>query len=100
MLRYIGQRYGDPIGAWRHEQNFGWYKDGTNFVPNDGPAYLHRGEAVIPAAKNQGAPYQSGPAVFHLYDADGALLGSMRGIAQHETAGALTAIADRGSYNG
>jgi hypothetical protein len=77
------------------------YETGTNFVPNDGPAFLHRGEAVIPAAKNnQGAPYQSGPAVFHLYDADGALLGSMRGIAQHETAGALTAIADRGSYNG
>jgi hypothetical protein len=40
------------------------YATGTNFVPNDGPAYLHRGEAVIPAKVNQGAPYQSrGPLV-------------------------------------
>jgi hypothetical protein len=63
-LSYIKQRYGDPLGAYRHEQQFGWYKDGTNFVPNDGPAYLHRGEAVVPAAKNQGAPFQSrGPLV-------------------------------------
>jgi hypothetical protein len=28
MLRYIGQRYVDPIGAWRHEQQFGWYDQG------------------------------------------------------------------------
>lgn len=30
------------------------YKQGTPFVPNDGPAYLHKGEAVIPAFANGG----------------------------------------------
>jgi TP901 family phage tail tape measure protein len=66
IMKYIQQRYIDPIGAWRHEQSMGWYKDGTNYVPNDGPAYLHRGEAVVPASKNQGAPYQSGPMTIQL----------------------------------
>jgi hypothetical protein len=28
MLNYIAQRYGDPIAAWAHEQNFGWYRRG------------------------------------------------------------------------
>ena len=28
---------------------------GTNYVPNDGPAYLHQGEAVIPKAYNPAA---------------------------------------------
>lgn len=27
-LRYIAQRYGDPIGAYAHEQRFGWYDQG------------------------------------------------------------------------
>lgn len=35
------------------------YEKGTNFVPNDQLAYLHKGEAVIPAKYNQGAVYQS-----------------------------------------
>src|SRR5690625_3822909 len=29
------------------------YKRGTNYVPEDGPAFLHRGEAVIPREFNQ-----------------------------------------------
>ena len=32
------------------------YASGTNYVPNDGLAYLHQGEAVIPKKYNQ--PYQ------------------------------------------
>lgn len=34
------------------------YALGTNYVPNDGLAYLHQGEAVIPKKYNQ--PYQQG----------------------------------------
>jgi SLT domain-containing protein len=37
------------------------YRDGTNYVPSDQFALLHKGEAVIPAAQNQGAPWQGGP---------------------------------------
>ena len=34
------------------------YEQGTNYVPNNGLAYLHQGEAVIPRKYNQ--PYQQG----------------------------------------
>ena len=33
------------------------YEQGTNYVPNDGLAYLHQGEAVVP--KKYNTPYQS-----------------------------------------
>ena len=32
------------------------YEQGTNYVPNDGLAYLHQGEAVVP--KKYNTPYQ------------------------------------------
>ena len=35
-----------------------YYERGTNYVPSDGLAYLHQGEAVIPAKYNK--PYQQG----------------------------------------
>ena len=43
------------------------YEQGTNYVPNNGLAYLHKGEAVIPAKYNegigvQGAAYQQNAA--------------------------------------
>ncbi|MFD1416799.1 tape measure protein [Oceanobacillus jeddahense] len=51
--------------TWRRDLPYGrrgWgprggrkYKQGTNYVPEDGPAYLHKGEAVIPAAYNRPA---------------------------------------------
>lgn len=49
--------------TWRRDLPYGrrgWgprggrkYKQGTNYVPEDGPAYLHKGEAVVPAKYNQ-----------------------------------------------
>lgn len=49
--------------TWRRDLPYGrrgWgprggrkYKQGTNYVPEDGPAYLHKGEAVIPAEYNK-----------------------------------------------
>jgi TP901 family phage tail tape measure protein len=61
-LNYIASAYGDPIGAARHEAQFGWYGNGTNYVPSNQLAFLHKGEAVVPASRNQGAPYKA-PAV-------------------------------------
>ena len=40
---------------------FPQYEQGTNYVPNDGLAYLHQGEAVIP--KKYNTPYQQGLSV-------------------------------------
>lgn len=37
------------------------YEQGTNYVPNDGLAYLHQGEAVVP--KKYNTPYQQGLSV-------------------------------------
>lgn len=40
------------------------YERGTNFVPSDQLAFLHKGEAVIPAHLNQqGKPYQGGQGI-------------------------------------
>ncbi|GIO25091.1 tape measure protein [Oceanobacillus sp. J11TS1] len=43
-----GKRGWGPTGGRK-------YKQGTNYVPEDGPAYLHKGEAVIPAEYNRPA---------------------------------------------
>lgn len=39
-----------PVDQWLKPTTS--YKDGTDFVPETGPALLHKGEAVIPAEKN------------------------------------------------
>lgn len=33
MLNYIRQRYGNPMAAWAHEMNFGWYDKGGKLPP-------------------------------------------------------------------
>jgi hypothetical protein len=66
-MSYIASTYGDPNGAWAHEQKYHWYGKGTNYVPNDGPAMLHRGEAVIPARYNRGGSAGTGDVHLHLH---------------------------------
>lgn len=49
-LRYAKGRYGSNLSALG--QGHG-YKQGTNFVPEDQPAFLHKGESVIPKEYNK-----------------------------------------------
>lgn len=51
-----GAGHGAPVPGVNTGHGFGGpqYAQGTNYVPNDGWAYLHRAEAVIPAAYNRG----------------------------------------------
>jgi cell wall-associated NlpC family hydrolase len=48
-LNYIRGRYGDPAGAWAHEQSNNWYSSGISEVVGDQLAHLHGGEMVLNA---------------------------------------------------
>lgn len=54
-LKYIAAAYGNPTNAYAAWQSRSphWYKQGTPWVPDDQLAFLHRGEAVIPADENR-----------------------------------------------
>lgn len=56
-----GQRWGFNLEKIDIPRFVPKYEQGTNYVPNDGLAYLHQGEAVIPKKYNQ--PYQQGLSV-------------------------------------
>lgn len=49
-------------GDWSWKAKYASFDVGTNYVPNDGFAYIHKGEAIIPADENvfakQGAAWQ------------------------------------------
>ena len=53
-----GQRYGFNLQPIEIPRFVPQYEQGTNYVPNNGLAYLHEGEAVIPKKYNQ--PLETG----------------------------------------
>lgn len=56
-LKYIARSYGSPANAYAKwsSRSPHWYEKGTPWVPNDQLAYLHKGEAVVPAEVNRRA---------------------------------------------
>lgn len=54
-LKYIAGSYGSPLNAFSKwsSRSPHWYEKGTPWVPNDQLAYLHKGEAVVPAQVNR-----------------------------------------------
>lgn len=56
-----GQKWGFNLEKIDIPRFYPQYEQGTNYVPNDGLAYLHQGEAVIP--KKYNTPYQQGLSV-------------------------------------
>ena len=57
LSQYIGITI-PRVGKVTIERFVPQYEQGTNYVPSDGLAYLHQGEAVVPKKYNQ--PYQQG----------------------------------------
>lgn len=75
------------------------YDQGGILPPGFTMAYNGTGKSeTIRTAEQEAA--LSGPSVFHLYDSDGVLMGTMRGQAEAAATGALSAVLDRGRYNG
>jgi len=66
-INYANARYGSAPRGWDRP---GGYKQGTPWVPNDQLAFLHKGEAVIPASVNRRLPASmpsSGSTVVNVY---------------------------------
>jgi TP901 family phage tail tape measure protein len=51
-IRYTMARYGSGPAGW---DRVGGYKLGTNYVPEDQLAYVHKGEKIIPAGMGSGS---------------------------------------------
>ena len=60
LAKETGQRIGNFVSGngWKTNSEIASYAVGTNYVPSDGLAYLHKGEAVIPAKYNEGMSTQ------------------------------------------
>jgi hypothetical protein len=51
-IEYMRDRYGSPNAAAAFWAAHHWYQDGTPFVPETGPAVLHKGERVLTEREN------------------------------------------------
>lgn len=97
-LNYIKNRYGSPTKAKSFWRRNNWYADGGEVAPKpllfDKGGYLPEGLNLV--QNNTGAPEPlmrmngGGGMTFNLIDADGVLIGTMRGVAADEAAYAST----------
>ena len=97
-LNYIKNRYGSPTKAKAFWRRNNWYADGGEVAPKpllfDKGGYLPEGLNLV--QNNTGAPEPlmrmngGGGMTFNLIDADGVLIGTMRGVAADEAAYAST----------
>jgi hypothetical protein len=100
-IQYMVDRYSSPNGAASFWQGHHWYDGGGYLMPGLTMAYNGTGKPErIRTAEQEAALSSGGDATFHIYDTDGVLMGTMRGHAESAAATALTAVAQRGGYNG
>jgi hypothetical protein len=52
-VRVLMEQVNQNMQAQNENMGIPSYQTGTSFVPNDGPAFLHRGEAVLTAEENR-----------------------------------------------
>jgi hypothetical protein len=100
--RYIQARYHDPIGAWAHETNFGWYDNGGMLPPGITTVFNGTGKpepvftngdlsSALAGARSESSG--GGTLVGNLYLDSGEFLGVVRGEisdSQDAVAGSLT----------
>jgi hypothetical protein len=111
-MKYAVARYGSLAAAYN---KMGGYETGTDFVPETGPAVLHKGEAVL--TREQGEAYRAG---LRSREVPGAVAGGgggsvsvappvvkvfldgqeWRGMARVEAEGVVVDFAHRGHHSG
>jgi hypothetical protein len=107
-MKYISGRYGDPLGALRHEQAFGWYDQGGLLPP--GPSLVYNGtgapELIAPQHTfeqiiNGSTGGSAGPVNINarVFIGNREITDIARVEAEHVVTDFATAQAHRGTYN-